>query len=306
MKKLFLLGLAIVLFSACNNKVRYTQNAPEIDTYKKVINDYDKHNWKDMVTYYADTAKILNNVTNKNAISVAELITKNKEDAKLFTWDFVDKEYEMVVTDKGETWVNFWGLWKGKLKSNNKLYEIPVHTTTRFVNGKIVRELGYWDGSNITKDFQKIEDDKKYMSSNDKVIQLSLNNIVKAWNTNSNSLLESNTVKNIVRNTNGIRQASNRNEYKTNMDLFHIAFPDFKVILDNTVIKGNKAFIDWTVTGTNTGKFNGNAATNKKIKTHGFSVLSFDDNGKETQDDAYFDNLVLFQQLGYTMPKPKQ
>ncbi len=306
MKKLFLLGLAIVLFTACNNKVRYTQNSSEIDTYKKVINDYDKHNWKNMVTYYADTAKILNNVTKKNAISIAELINKNKKDAKLFSWNFVDKEYEMVVTDKGETWVNFWGLWRGTLKSNNKLYEIPVHLTARFVNGKIVRELGYWNTSSIATYFQKMEDKKNYMPANDKVIKLSLDNMVKAWNTNNSSILKSNTVKNIVRNTNGIRQANNQKEYKTIMTLFHTAFPDLKVTIDNTVIKGNKAYIDWTLIGINTGKFNGNAATNKKIKIYGFSVLSFNEKGKETKDDAYFDNLVLYQQLGYTMPKPKK
>jgi len=165
-KNIILLGLAIVLFTACNNKVRYTQNSPEIDTYKKVIDDYGKHNWKDMITHYADTAKILHNVTKKNAKSVAKLITKNKDDAKLFSWDVTDTEYEMVITDKGETWVNFWGLWQGKLKSNNKLYEIPFHLTARFINGKIVRELGYWDNSSIAIDFQKMEDAKNNISAN--------------------------------------------------------------------------------------------------------------------------------------------
>ncbi len=304
MKKLFLLFIATLLFTACtNNKVRYTQNSPEIDTYKKVIDDYDKHNWEDMVIHYADTAKILNNTTKNGAKSITEEVARNKEDAKLFTWEFADKEYEMVVTDKGQTWVNFWGLWKGKLKSNHKTYEIPVHITARFVDGKIVRELGYWDASSIVKDFQKLEDDKKYMSTNDKVIQQAANNLVKAWNTNSSELLESITVKNIVRNANGIRQANNQTEYETIINEFHTAFPDFKVIVDNTVIKGNKAIIIWTVVGTNTGKFNGNAATNKKIKTQGLSLLSFNEKGKETQEDVYFDNLVFFQQLGYNMPK---
>jgi predicted ester cyclase len=304
MKKLPLLVLASVLFIACNNnKVRYTQNSPEIDTFKKVIDDYDKHNWKNMVTYYADTAKILNNTTDNGVKSIAEEIARNKEDAKLFTWKFTDSEYEMVVTDKEQTWVNFWGLWKGKLKSNNKTYEIPVHITARFVDGKIVRELGYWDASDIAKDFQKMEDDNKYLSEKDKIIQQSINNMINAWNTNSSSLLESNTVKNIVRTTNGIKQASNQKEYKTVINSFHSAFPDLKVTLDDTAIKGNKAYLNWTFTGTNKGEFNGNAATNKKVKLHGVGVVSFNADGKQTHDDAYFDNLVLFQQLGYSMPK---
>jgi len=306
MKKLFLFGLVIVLFAACNNRVRYTQNSPEIDTFKKVIDDYVKYNWKDMVTHYADTAKILNNVTKKNAKSIAELITTDKENAKLFSWDFVDKEYEMVVTDKGETWVNFWGLWKGKLKSNNKLYEIPVHITARFVNGKIVRELGYWDVSNIARDFQKMEDTKNNMSANDKVIQSTLNNIVKAWNSKNINLFNANTSNKLVRNSNGNREIDNRKEYEGFMNAFYTAFPDFNVTINNTVIKGNKAYINWTVTGTNTGKFNGNTATNKKIRTHGLSIWSFNSNSKAIKEDAYYDNLVLFKQLGYTIPKSEK
>ena len=61
----------------------------------------------------------------------------------------------MIVNDEGETWVNFWGLWEGTYKTNNKVYQIPTHITARFVNGKIVREFGYWDVSKIIKDIQQ-------------------------------------------------------------------------------------------------------------------------------------------------------
>ncbi len=161
MKNLFLLGLAIVLFTACEKQEkRYTQQSIEIDTYKKVIGAYEKQDWEAMVSHYADTAKIMNNVTEKNGQTVTELIAQDKEDASLFTsWDFVDSdsEYEMVVTDEGETWVNFWGLWVGTLKANNKVYEVPAHITARFMDGKIVREHGYWDISRITTDMQAMQ-----------------------------------------------------------------------------------------------------------------------------------------------------
>jgi hypothetical protein len=58
----------------------------------------------------------------------------------------------MVKTDKGDTWVNYWGLWKGTLKSTNKVYEIPIHTTSKFIDGKIVEENGYWNNSEIVTD----------------------------------------------------------------------------------------------------------------------------------------------------------
>lgn len=162
MKKQFLLGLAIVLLAACNKQdKRYTQQSPEIDIYKKVIQAYEKQNWNTLATYYADTAKILNNVTEKDAQTVAQLIEQNKEDAKLFsTWKYDPEsvEYERVITDKGEMWVNFWGHWEGTLKSNGQLYVIPTHITTRFVDGKIIREDGYWDVSKLMMDIMKQQD----------------------------------------------------------------------------------------------------------------------------------------------------
>jgi outer membrane biogenesis lipoprotein LolB len=71
MKKFILLGFAIILLVACKQEVRYTQNSPEIDTYKKVIEDYKTLNWEDYQTHYADTAKIMINVIKEKAQSVA-------------------------------------------------------------------------------------------------------------------------------------------------------------------------------------------------------------------------------------------
>jgi len=158
MKKVILMGLAIVLFTACNQQdTRYTQQSPEIDTYKKSIEDYKNKNWDAMVKHYADTAKIAYNVIQEKAVSIAQVIEQNKEDAAMFDWVVEKEEYEMVVTDKGETWVNFWGLWKGTMKSNNKVYDIPFHLTARFIDGKIVEEFGYWNNSEIATDLLKAE-----------------------------------------------------------------------------------------------------------------------------------------------------
>ena len=163
MKKVFFLGLAIVLsLTACQQQEkRYTQQSPEIDTYKKVIDAYEKQDWEAMASHYADTAKIMNNVIEKEGKTIAEEVATGKEDAALFSnWDYVDgeSEYEMVVTDKGQTWVNFWGTWNGTLAANNKTYTIPVHITAQFVEGKIVKEFGYWDISKIMMDIQAMQE----------------------------------------------------------------------------------------------------------------------------------------------------
>ncbi|NEW78158.1 MAG: nuclear transport factor 2 family protein [Gelidibacter sp.] len=162
MKKIMLIVIIIATITACKNEVRYTQNSPEIETYKKVITAYEMGSWESMVIHYSDTAKILNNVNKKNAQTVAQLVAQNKQDAAIFSsWKYVpeESEYEMVVTDKQETWVNFWGLWQGRLTLNNQLYEIPVHITARFIDGKIVREVGYWDISAIALDLQQLKED---------------------------------------------------------------------------------------------------------------------------------------------------
>ena len=162
MKELMSLGVAIVIFIAFNQQqTRYTQQSPEIETYKQVLKDYENRDWEAMIEYYSDNAKIMNNVTEEEGKNLTQFLAENKKDASQFSrWDFVDdtSEYEMIVNDKGETWVNFWGLWEGTFKTNNKVYQIPTHRTAQFVNGKIVREFGYWDISKIIKDIQQTDE----------------------------------------------------------------------------------------------------------------------------------------------------
>lgn len=161
MKKVLRLVLVIAAIAGCKNEVRYTQNSPEIETYKKVIKDYEMANWASFATHYADTVKIVYNTIEKNAKTLAQAISQNNEDiAALSSYNYIaeESEYEMVVTDKGETWVNFWGLWQGRLKANDQLYEIPVHLTAQFIDGKIVKEFGYWDNSSIAMELQKLKE----------------------------------------------------------------------------------------------------------------------------------------------------
>ena len=89
------------------------------------------------------------------------------------------------------------------------------------------------------------------------------------------------------------------------MDVFHGSFPDFKVKLNDYQITENKIHINWTCTGTNTNPFQGNPATNKAIVTHGHSIWTIQNNGKFSREDAFYDNLTLYNQLGYTQIPPK-
>lgn len=159
MKNLFLIGLAIVLFTACENNVkqRYTQQSPEIETAKANIADYDNKNWESMISHYADTAKIYYN--SMEPLSPEGVIEYHKANDVNYTsrgFELKGQEYEMVLTDDGETWVNFWGNWKCTLAANNKEYKIPIHLTSQYVNGKVVKEYGYWDNSEVILALQEI------------------------------------------------------------------------------------------------------------------------------------------------------
>jgi len=158
MNKVFVLAMTIVLFAACNQKQRYTQDSPEIDTFKSIIKSYNAQDWEGMAQY-ADTAKTFNNSTD-TGLSVDKMIAYHKESlTNLSGRGFLDKdqEYEMVVTDKGATWVNFWGDWEGTLKADGQKLKIAIHLTSQFKNGKVVRASGYWDNSPIVLALQEIE-----------------------------------------------------------------------------------------------------------------------------------------------------
>ncbi|MFT0715255.1 nuclear transport factor 2 family protein [Flagellimonas lutimaris] len=163
MKKIILLcAMAALALSACQQgPVRYTQDSPEIDTVKKLMSNYNSKTFD--TSMYADTSKTFYN-TSKNPMSASEAMDYHKQtDINYASRGFKNEnqEYEMVLTDDGETWVNCWLEWNGTLAANNKEIDIPIHLTYQFVDGKIVREYGYWDASEIVMELQKIEAEAK-------------------------------------------------------------------------------------------------------------------------------------------------
>ena len=162
-KKLFLLGFIVILFAACqsNSSKQYTKTSPEIDVVKALVKDYQDGNWEAWASHYADTAKIYHN-TWKTGLSVNETVESLKailSNVSSYGFEEVDELpwYEMVITDKGNTWVYFWGNWKGTLAANNKELEIPVHLALRFTEGKIAREEGFYNLSEFTAALAEIE-----------------------------------------------------------------------------------------------------------------------------------------------------
>lgn len=162
MKKILYLLFVVVVFAACNNNTtqRYFSASPEIEIAKKSLKYYADANWQGLKLLYADTAKVMNNVTKAKGVSIDATIKDYQQDQKLFSSiRFVAEEdfFEMVVTDEGETWVNYWGVWKATLKASGEEIKMPLHVTQHFINQKIVRELGYWDNSATVLALSKLE-----------------------------------------------------------------------------------------------------------------------------------------------------
>lgn len=158
MKKLFFLVLVASFFIACqNNPQRYFANSSEIETLKSGIKAYETGDWDKWKSHFADTAKIFVNSTK------AQTTEKRLQGLKAMTsamssYGFNhDKEYvEMVLDKEDETWVYYWALHKNTFAANNKELSIPVHLAVQFVNGQIVEEHIYFDGTTMNAEFAAI------------------------------------------------------------------------------------------------------------------------------------------------------
>lgn len=307
MKNLIYTVFIAILIIGCQQQgpERYSTSGPEVDLIKSLVADYEQGNWESWMTKYADTAKIYHNVW-EEGITANELKEGFQEALAAYSnYGFKEKPiyYEKTIDDEGLTWVNFWGIWNATPTGMDQSIDVPVHLSVNVEDGKIVQEYGFWDGSIIQNAFAKITAMQNAPEA-EQVIMANVTKVAEAWSNYDKELFASVSSPNVIRNANGVRNASNLEEYAGLMDVFHSAFPDFNVVIDSYIIQDGKTYVNWTVTGTNTGEFMGNAPTGKAIETHGMSVWTFDANGMAIQEDAYFDNMELYSQLGYTMSPP--
>lgn len=157
MKKIIVIVCTLAVVTACQQKeTRYTQQSPEIDAVKQLIADYNARDYS--MSIVADTCKTYFN--SKEPMSKADVMAYHKQNESNYSKRAFldeDQEYEMVVTDDGETWVNCWLDWECTIAKTGKKVKIPIHLTYRFIDGKIVRQLGYWDPTAIVLEMQAIE-----------------------------------------------------------------------------------------------------------------------------------------------------
>ena len=158
MRKLFFIGLALIVFIACQNKPqRYFADSAEIETVKAGIAAYEKGDWDTWKSHFADTAKIYVNSTKPVNIEDRVIALKAMTSAMSSYGFNHEKEYiEMVLDKEDETWVYYWAAHKGTFAASNKEIIIPVHLALQFVNGKIVEEHIYFDATEMNAEFTAI------------------------------------------------------------------------------------------------------------------------------------------------------
>ena len=162
MNRLLLIAFAFFIIISCEKEAeppRYTTSSAEIEKLKASIEAYENADWDNWKLHYADTAKIF-----QNQISQGETVDDIQKKhmnliSKLSTYGFSREQMviEQILDDEGRTWVNFWGLWRGTLEANSKTLEIPVHLTMQFVDGKVVKEWGFWNFAPFQEELNAIE-----------------------------------------------------------------------------------------------------------------------------------------------------
>jgi len=124
------------------------------------------------------------------------------------------------------------------------------------------------------------------------------------WNNKDISNLESFFSNDLTRRVNNVEIASNMQELSANIQVYFIGFPDLNLNINEIFSYNDQVFMNWTITGTNTGVFGEFPATGKKIKVSGITRIDIDKTGKFIYEDVYYNELALLQQLGYNLTPP--
>jgi steroid delta-isomerase-like uncharacterized protein len=88
-----------------------------------------------------------------------------------------------------------------------------------------------------------------------------------------------------------------RDGYRQAMQIYLAAFPDLHFSIDQLLSSGDYAVTRYTATGTHQGDLMGIAPTNRRVETHGCSVVEIK-NGKVVRSWVYWDTGHLLRQLG--------
>ena len=159
---LFSIIMAGIILASCMAPAekQYFQESADIDLGKKVIDAYLAGDWAAAAENYADTARIWRNVSweTNPGFTVEEYIADLKVPLEVTSsYDFDPQTWESIISDDGQHWVHFWGVWKGANTATEKDYEIVVHLSMQIENGKIVRQGDIFNDTQIAMDMMALQ-----------------------------------------------------------------------------------------------------------------------------------------------------
>ena len=168
MKKYLILLFVFVLIGiySCQElqvPKQYFDASPEIDLVKTTFDAVLNQDWETYRSCYSDTAKIWENTDFLDpGISIDKVIESMKSFIPLYTnYSYENQVWEMIIDNKGETWVYVWAKFVGKLSEVDDDIVIPFHTAYRVTGDKIVYEYGFWDNLPIYLAMQALETEDK-------------------------------------------------------------------------------------------------------------------------------------------------
>lgn len=115
---------------------------------------------------------------------------------------------------------------------------------------------------------------------------------IEAWDTGNTDTLDAITAPGIQR-TAPDRNANGLAEYKAVIAEVRTVYPDFRITNDGSAVGPDGGFVQWTVTGTDSGTED---ATGNALKTTGISRYQFED-GKIVSEFVVFDTAAVLSQL---------
>lgn len=91
---------------------------------------------------------------------------------------------------------------------------------------------------------------------------------------------------------------------KNHFRFYRTAYPDIDMIIQETIMEGDKIVWHWTLTGTNTGPMGEAPPTNKEVRLSGISIGRIVD-GKIAEVGDFYNQASLLLQLGFTFTPPQ-
>jgi len=125
---------------------------------------------------------------------------------------------------------------------------------------------------------------------------------IAGWNEGNLDGLDATMTADLKRRSSGGMSADGIAAQKKVMIDLRTAYPDTKVVLDESHFMQDRSFHLWTFTGTNTGP-GATPPTGKSVKLSGATFVRYQD-GKIAEELVYFDVLDWQLQLGYTLTPP--